>query len=1345
VSDNVELQIRAKNLTQEAFNKVSEALKALEAQSAQTATKSSASFSGLASSVKGHLGEMGSGLEAAFTHPIEGVQQLAGSIGHTLKDAIASIGPEGAIAAAGLGAMLAVASGIVAITVGLASHAATAGEEVLAFSQKTGIAIQNVGALQFAVTAAGGSLDSISSILQHLTLKEATDQGGRFSAALKDIGINADAFHKMDNESKILALAHGFQQGAKSGNDMGAAIALMGRSGAESLPLLHKLTDDLLHQGEKLGVQWTENSVKAAEQFSVGMKTVETAIGGIATRIGLALLPAVTDMVTKLANSPTFIDGVTSAAVTLAHGLGYVIEGFGYVVAGALNMGAELTRQAATVEAFAVSFDSMVLSVLKGMSYLPGSTLLVGAAVQQVAGDLASHVSHLKTLADVDDKLSQSSKAVADGSKAIGAALQGVTAQSVQAVETQLSLNRVHNDGGAAAEKYAKAVQAIVDALEGDSLKTRETSDAIGRVIALGQDDVDVKTRVVAAIEKLIAGHVKLTAAEQAYFDANKGLTKESAKGLEDLEKLHNEYYQLVAKGEGETLATKLAANQKAYDDYVLTLEKTKALNANYDAELAAAQQVKTQKDKNAKAEQLAAEQKFAAETGKLEDEYAALAAKDANQTTEAKLAAVETWLHGELSALDEAKVGEEKFAERVGVLDQLRAIKRKQILDDRAKEERAHAQEITDLWAQTDSILLAQSGDTVTAQLKDVQRWYDDQVAKHREAHTDSVEFYQAIQALTAAKTQDIIHAQDPLWQAWKGLTVDMRTSMASTWEQVLSGAKSWKDAMLQPFHGLWDGIKKILAGILADFEQQLFSPLLKLAHNAIGQLVSAISGAASGGAGGGAGIGGLLGGLLGGGGAAAGGGAALSALPGTVIPLSTLGIPGLGAGAGAAGAGLFGLGSFATAGILAGVTAAIPAIGGLIKKVFGTAGRDAVEQFTASQGGFDALHKQLNQLGAEGEKLWINLTQGVGRNNPAQAAAAVKQVQDALANSPAALAAQAGFKTNDELKKAADDAEKMYEYVRDSGKYSADVVAEAWKRAQQAMADAGDTQAIAAQRAVAAAGQLTDIMGKSELDALHKGYAQAQEEGFKGAESDFLSQQLEFYQTLKEGDARLKTWFSGTTIDAFNLIKSGGGDLAKSLTDKIKSLNDETQSLVDSIANEAPEEVMGVIEQQTRARIAQLEKDKEETTKQLHDAADAAVKSAADAAKQAGADTADAVQYALEHRDFHVRVKVDLDGFSSGSGSLGSGGDDGSGEGLPAHADGAYIREDHVARVHAGEIIGPMSFMTQALAGALAATGGGGGALVAAPIVLDGQKVADLLVRRVPAAVQRFGVKKR
>jgi hypothetical protein len=55
--------------------------------------------------------------------------------------------------------------------------------------------------------------------------------------------------------------------------------------------------------------------------------------------------------------------------------------------------------------------------------------------------------------------------------------------------------------------------------------------------------------------------------------------------------------------------------------------------------------------------------------------------------------------------------------------------------------------------------------------------------------------------------------------------------------------------------------------------------------------------------------------------------------------------------------------------------------------------------------------------------------------------------------------------------------------------------------------------------------------------------------------------------------------------------LIKSGQTELFDQLSGDIKKIDDQIGSLQDSIAGEAPEEFMGVVERETRDRIAALD----------------------------------------------------------------------------------------------------------------------------------------------------------
>jgi hypothetical protein len=167
------------------------------------------------------------------------------------------------------------------------------------------------------------------------------------------------------------------------------------------------------------------------------------------------------------------------------------------------------------------------------------------------------------------------------------------------------------------------------------------------------------------------------------------------------------------------------------------------------------------------------------------------------------------------------------------------------------------------------------------------------------------------------------------------------------------------------------------------------------------------------------------------------------------------------------------------------------------LYNSIFGTAGRDAVKDFAESLTGstdLNALHTYLQQtLPDSAERFWIALTQGVGRNNPTQAAAIIAEVTKAL------------------------DAQKS---IQDG---------------------------VAASAVAASAAQV-----EAQTKAL----------------------------------------------------------------DAVKGLDNQIKSLSDSIAGEAPEEFMGIVEQQTRARIAGLTQEREAAQASLEKLTDTMTKSLDDVA---------------------------------------------------------------------------------------------------------------------------------
>jgi hypothetical protein len=659
-------------------------------------------------------GELGSSLEKMFTSPLEGGQDLVKLLGGELTGVLGGLGSAGAVAAAGIGGIAAAAGAVGATVFALADHASEAGEQVLAFSQRTGIAIENVGALEFATKAAGGTLGDLTGILKKVEMNSTAEGGQKFAAALKDIGINADAFKHMDSEQQVLALAKGFQDGAKSGNTMADAVAIMGKAGAEHIPLLMKLTGDLVDKGKVLGVQWSEENVKASETFRTSLNTIETVFESIGTRIGSKLLPAVSSLVEEFANSPMFISAVTTGVNLLSEGLGYAVEIVGKLTEWTIDLMAPFVAWQTFLST--LLFDAIGAVTGKIGEFIGWFThfSVVGDAVSF----LGSMFTELKTIAiDVFDKVlgylvsipvlgpkikdameaaTGAFNATAHAADIVGKATDTVAGSllkqasaSDKAKEATDKNNKAHGDGIEAATKHEKAIQGLVDKLTGENKSLQQTKDAIDRVIKSGNDDIDVKTRVIGEIEKLIKSHQTLTTAQQVFWDANAQLGKDMQKSIEETRKLHDQYAIDVAKDNEGILASALLTNKKWFDDEVDKVAKMTLTDKQRAAELDALRAAKGQKDKDALDAETQREADFKATSDALWSTHYQFLATKAGDDKTAKITAIDDWLLAEVTKLDKDKnVTWLEYYNRLGALLQTAEDNKTKVRDEADKKE---------------------------------------------------------------------------------------------------------------------------------------------------------------------------------------------------------------------------------------------------------------------------------------------------------------------------------------------------------------------------------------------------------------------------------------------------------------------------------------------------------------------------------------------------------------------------------------------------------------------------------------------------------------------------------
>lgn len=510
-------------------------------------------------------------------------------------------------------------------------------------------------------------------------------------------------------------------------------------------------------------------------------------------------------------------------------------------------------------------------------------------------------------------------------------------------------------------------------------------------------------------------------------------------------------------------------------------------------------------------------------------------------------------------------------------------------------------------------------------------------------------------------AAWERMVEAQATAMGGLKGavLTVlmDLPGQFSDTFSKILTGQTSVRDGFKQIWHDIQGDFASVLARMLKNFLEGFLMKMLAGVLGSRGPMGAALAGLLSGGAGGGAGVSGGAGGSLldlaknslgmvaGAGAFSAGTTGGLVFGAGAAPGSAVIGIPGGAAGGGGAGGaaaggtsaasilgggllaaqGLYslfkaqtrsqnviggletgaGIGTMILPGIGTAIGAGFGALAGLIKSFFGVSqkekeGRGVVSDFQQST--FtnlnDAQRKEAQGAVASG-----------GWTDPS-AAGTLIAVRDAY---------KSIGKTEQEAQadvKAFWDAEKQGPEATTAAMQPLLAALDQQKKKQDA---AGDSTAALTDQMDG----LIKAMKPDEIQSLGDAYHKALTEGFTGSLQEFAAQQLEFYNTLKEGDARVKTFFYGDTVTAFNKIAGAGGAAATriqadymKMADGVKqSLDGVNKSLDDLDKSEKPEKVMGSIEKAQRAALEAQKQDLEESLKAATEAAAKAAQDAKDA----------------------------------------------------------------------------------------------------------------------------------
>jgi hypothetical protein len=161
-------------------------------------------------------------------------------------------------------------------------------DEVSKKARAYGESVESIQRVQFLSSQEDIEFDNVAKSLDKATKNavQASSGNEKLDEAFKKVGISAKEFVNLPMEEKILALSKGLQGVEGSGERVALAIELMGRGGAQMLPLLLESTGELKEKMEKATVA-TEAQVEQMAILNDQLKelgvTSQTVMGKLAS------------------------------------------------------------------------------------------------------------------------------------------------------------------------------------------------------------------------------------------------------------------------------------------------------------------------------------------------------------------------------------------------------------------------------------------------------------------------------------------------------------------------------------------------------------------------------------------------------------------------------------------------------------------------------------------------------------------------------------------------------------------------------------------------------------------------------------------------------------------------------------------------------------------------------------------------------------------------------------------------------------------------------------------------------------------------------------------------------
>ncbi|MDI9331450.1 MAG: phage tail tape measure C-terminal domain-containing protein [Alphaproteobacteria bacterium] len=212
-----------------------------------------------------------------------------------LGSVLGKLGPAGLIAGASIAAL---GVGITALVMPVAR----VGDEFFKLSQKTGVSVEALMALDYAAKLSDVSTEGLTKAMQKLSIAmfDSQFEGAEGSKALKALGVTATdtAGQMRPTEQVLLDLADKFAAMPDGADKAALAVKIFGKEGLAIVPFLNQGREGiagLMDEAQRLGLVMSEDAARASEAFNDNLTRLSAVLEGVQRQIGAAVIPILAD------------------------------------------------------------------------------------------------------------------------------------------------------------------------------------------------------------------------------------------------------------------------------------------------------------------------------------------------------------------------------------------------------------------------------------------------------------------------------------------------------------------------------------------------------------------------------------------------------------------------------------------------------------------------------------------------------------------------------------------------------------------------------------------------------------------------------------------------------------------------------------------------------------------------------------------------------------------------------------------------------------------------------------------------------------------------------------------